>query len=196
MSEEHTHEVTRLLELVGSGDPGAPAQLMTLVHAELRVLAESYMRREREDHTLQPTALVHEAWLRLVNEREGSWKNRAHFFGIAAQAMRRVLVDHARARGRVKRQGGDRVTLADSIMAPGPDQLDLIAVEDALQKLDVLDARQARVVEMRFFAGMDLDETAEALGISVATVKRDWAFARVFLQRELDDGAARASNTT
>ncbi len=182
--------MTRLLESLAAGDAGASGRLMALAYAELHRLAAAYMRRERDDHTLQPTALVNEAWLKLVSERDGTWKNRAHFFGIAAQAMRRVLLDHARSRGRLKRAGGDRVTLDDGVGALPSDTLDLIAVEDALRKLEALDERQARVVEARFFGGLDVDETAEALGISPATVKRDWAFAKAFLQRELDEGAA------
>jgi RNA polymerase sigma factor (TIGR02999 family) len=190
MPVDDEHEVTRLLELMVAGDADASDRLMSLVYTELRALAAAYMRKERDDHTLQPTALVNEAWIRLVSERVGTWKNRAHFYGIAAQAMRRVLLDHARGRRRLKRHGGDRVTLDDDLAAPGSGTLDVLAVDEALQKLETLDPRQARVVEARFFGGLDIEETAEALGVSTATVKRDWAFARAFLQRELDEQGA------
>jgi len=180
-------DVTRLLNELRAGAAGASERLMAVVYQELHDLATAYMRRERDDHTLQPTALVHEAYLKLVTSGASDWKNRSHFFGIAAQAMRRVLVDHARTRGRDKRSGGERVTLDGIAAGHTTEVLDLIAVDDALRKLEALDARQAKVVEARFFAGLDVDQTAEALGISPATVKRDWAFARAFLQRELDE---------
>lgn len=187
---EPNHDVTELLDALRAGVPGASERLMAVIYAELRGLAASYMRRERDDHTLQPTALVHEAFLRLVRQRETSWQNRSHFFGVAAQAMRRVLLDHARARGRLKRRDLDPLPLAmidPGGDAPATDVLDLIAVDDALARLEVLDPRAARVVEARFFAGLSVEETAEALGLSTPTVKRDWAFARAFLQRQLDD---------
>lgn len=188
MSASESHEVTELLEQVVAGDASATERLLSVVYAELRALAASHMRRERGEHTLQPTALVHEAYLRLVNERSAGWKNRSHFFGIAAQAMRRVLLDHARARGRDKRAGGERVELVDAPATIGPDALDVLAVDDALRRLEVLDPRAAKVVEARFFGGLSVEETAEALDIGTATVKRDWSFARAFLQRALDTG--------
>lgn len=187
MNSHQTHDVTGLLRELQAGAEGASERLMRVVYEELHGVAAAYMRQERDDHTLQPTALVHEAYLRLVHQATSDWKNRSHFFGIAAQAMRRILVDHARSRGRDKRSGGERVTLDGVAAERAPDSLDLVAVDDALRKLEVLEPRQARVVEARFFAGLDVDETAEALGISTATVKRDWAFARAFLQRELDE---------
>jgi len=168
------------------GRDGAADALVPLVYAELHDLAVHYMRGERTDHTLQPTALVHEAYMRLVDQRNASWQNRSHFFGIAAQAMRRILVDHARRKRATKREGGERVTLDESVAEAPQRSVDLIALDDALVKLAALDPRQARVVELRYFGGLDIEQTAESLGISPATVKRDWTFARAFLQREMD----------
>ena len=181
-----THDVTRLLFDLQQGKDGAADQLVPLVYSELHDLAVHYMRGERDDHTLQPTALVHEAYMRLVDQRNASWQNRSHFFGIAAQAMRRILVDHARRKRAAKREGGNRVTLDESVAEAPQRSVDLIALDDALNKLAALDPRQARVVELRFFGGLDIEQTAESLGISPATVKRDWTFARAFLQREMD----------
>lgn len=183
---ETAHDVTRLLVDLQRGADGAADQLVPLVYGELHKLAVHYMRAERGDHTLQPTALVHEAYMRLVDQRNASWQNRSHFFGIAAQAMRRILVDHARRKRAGKREGGDRVTLDESVAEAPQRSVDLIALDDALNKLAALDPRQARVVELRFFGGLDIEQTAESLGISPATVKRDWTFARAFLQREMD----------
>ena len=181
-----THDVTRLLFDLQQGKDGAADQLVPLVYSELHDLAVHYMRGERDDHTLQPTALVHEAYMRLVDQRNASWQNRSHFFGIAAQAMRRILVDHARRKRAAKREGGNRVTLDESVAEAPQRSVDLMALDDALNKLAALDPRQARVVELRFFGGLDIEQTAESLGISPATVKRDWTFARAFLQREMD----------
>lgn len=177
-------EVTDLLEALDGGSSGALDRLMPLVYEELRTLAASYLRNERPDHTLQTTGLVHEAYLRLTEERGGAWKNRSHFFGIAAQAMRRILVDHARKRQTVKRDGGRPITLDDEL-AGRSEESDVLGVDEALTRLAQLDARQARVVELRYFAGLTIEETAEALGISPATVKREWLMARAWLQREL-----------
>ena len=189
MTAPEPHDVTRLLQELEAGRPGAADQLAPLVYDELHMLAVRAMRREDEGHTLQPTALLHEAFFRLVGQRETAWQSRAHFYGIAATAMRRILLDHARRHRAAKRGSGLRVTLDDSVAsAAGVDGgrvLDLIALEDALQRLEALDPRQARVVELRFFAGFDVEETAHALDVSTATVKRDWAFARAFLKREL-----------
>ncbi|HNV74646.1 MAG TPA: sigma-70 family RNA polymerase sigma factor [Gemmatimonadaceae bacterium] len=179
-------DVTRLLLDLQRGRDGAADALVPLVYAELHDLAVHYMRGERTDHTLQPTALVHEAYMRLVDQRNASWQNRSHFFGIAAQAMRRILVDHARRKRATKREGGERVTLDESVAEAPQRSVDLIALDDALVKLAALDPRQARVVELRYFGGLDIEQTAESLGISPATVKRDWTFARAFLQREMD----------
>ncbi len=180
------HDVTRLLLDLQQGREGAADALVPLVYAELHDLAVHYMRGERDSHTLQPTALVHEAYMRLVDQRNASWQNRSHFFGIAAQAMRRILVDHARRKRASKREGGERVTLDESVAEAPQRSVDLIALDDALLKLAALDPRQARVVELRYFGGLDIEQTAESLGISPATVKRDWTFARAFLQREMD----------
>lgn len=147
------------------------------------------MRREQDGHTLQPTELVDEAFVRLVGQRNASWQNRAHFYAVAAQTIRRILVDHARRRRRAKRDHGVRITLDESIGQAPEQSLDLIALDDALQQLDALSPRQARVVELRFFGGLEVDETAETLGISPATVKRDWTFARAFLLRSLESTA-------
>ncbi|HPV74393.1 MAG TPA: sigma-70 family RNA polymerase sigma factor [Gemmatimonadaceae bacterium] len=179
-------DVTRLLLDLQRGRDGAADALVPLVYAELHDLAVHYMRGERTDHTLQPTALVHEAYMRLVDQRNASWQNRSHFFGIAAQAMRRILVDHARRKRATKREGGERVTLDESVAEAPQRSVDLIALDDALVKLAALDPRQARVVELRYFGGLDIEQTAQSLGISPATVKRDWTFARAFLQREMD----------
>ena len=185
-----SHDVTRLLVDLQRGREGAADQLVPLVYAELHGLAVHYMRNERGDHTLQPTALVHEAYMRLVDQRNATWQNRSHFFGVASQAMRRILVDHARRKRAVKREGGEQVTLDAGVASVQERSVDMIALDDALTKLAALDARQAKVVELRFFGGLDIEQTGEALGISPATVKRDWTFARAFLQREMDDGDA------
>ena len=179
-------DVTRLLDEWRRGDEGALDALLPLVYSELREMARRYLGRERRDHTLQPTAVVHEAFLRLVKQRRVDWKSRSHFFGVAAQAMRRILVDHARSRAADKRGGGQTLIPLDA--APGevaPRAVDLIALDDALGRLEKLDRAKASVVEMRFFGGLTIDETAEALGASPSTVKRDWTLARAFLYREL-----------
>lgn len=182
-------EITAVLAEVQQGVPGAADRLAALVLSELHRIAEGAMRREQQGHTLQPTELVDEAFVRLVGQRNASWQNRAHFYAVAAQTIRRILVDHARRRRRIKRDHGTRVTLDDSI-GQAPDQsIDLIALDEALQQLDALSPRQARVVELRFFGGLAVEETAETLGISPATVKRDWTFARAFLLRSLESPA-------
>ena len=191
MTSPHVPDVTRLLQDVQHGRDGAADELVALVYAELHGLASRYMRAERDDHTLQPTALVHEAYMRLMDQRNVSWQNRSHFFGIASQAMRRILVDHARRKRATKREGGERITLDASIAEAQAQSVDVLALEDALTKLAAFSDRQARVVELRFFGALDIEQTAEVLGISPATVKRDWTFARAFLQREmLADGSA------
>lgn len=191
MTDHDEHRVTRLLQELDDGQPGAADKLAPLVYEELHVLAVHAMRRERDGHTLQPTALLHEAFFRLVGQQDAAWQNRSHFYGIAASAMRRILVDYARRRRAAKRDGGVRVTLEDhsAVCDGGTTQsLDVIALDDALRRLGDLDPRQAQVVELRFFAGLEVEETARAPGISPATVKRDWTFARAFLRRELDAG--------
>jgi RNA polymerase sigma factor (TIGR02999 family) len=188
--------VTALLRAWGAGDAQASESLVRLVYAELRRQAELALRRESPGHTLQPTALVHEAWLRIGDQRDAHWESRTQFFAIAAQMMRRVLLDHARARHAEKRGGaGVQVSLGDgSVLAVDPgaaqqeafDPLDVIALDDALGKLAALDAQKARLVELRYFAGLSIPETAAALGVSTATVTREWAIARMWLRRELD----------
>ena len=186
------HDIGRSLHAARTGDSGAEADLVTALNAELRAIAAGLLRRERQGHTLQPTALVHEAWLRMGPGGEADYADRVHFLATAAQVMRRLLVDHARARAADKR-GGDwtRVTLDDAVAAAsGPVDADVLALHAALQKLHALSERQARVVELRWFGGLTLQETADALRVSTGTVENDWAFARAWLRREL--GAAPA----
>jgi RNA polymerase sigma-70 factor (ECF subfamily) len=164
--------------------------LLPIVYQELRRLAASYLRRERPGQTLQPTGLVHEAYLRLMKDRPGRWQNRAHFCAIAAHSMRQILIERARARGALKRGGAQpRVTLDEALVAGGEQSVDLLALDRALEELAKLDPEQARLVELRFFGGLTVEETAEAMSISPATVKRHWAIARAFLARELEGGA-------
>lgn len=181
-------EITTLLTRLADGDRSVSNTLASMVYDELHRIADLAMRRERPDHTLQPTLLVSEAFLKLVGQRETRWQNRAQFFAVAAQSIRRILIDHARARRRVKRDFGLRVTLDAAIAeAPGED-LDVIDLDAALGKLEAVAPRQARVVELRYFGGLEVEETAAALDISPATVKRDWTFARAFMLRELQSG--------
>ncbi|HET8548308.1 MAG TPA: sigma-70 family RNA polymerase sigma factor [Bryobacteraceae bacterium] len=188
MSAPHQqHDVTSLLINWGKGDQKALEELTPLVYAEMRRVAQRYLRRERSDHTLQGTALVHEAFLRLIDQRNVQWQNRAHFFGVAAQMIRRILVDYARSRHTAKR-GADAVRLSLDEAAGGMVEardIDLIALDDALNRLAQLDPQQSRIVELRFFTGLSIEETAEVLGISPATVKRDWVTAKALLYREL-----------
>jgi RNA polymerase sigma factor (TIGR02999 family) len=179
-------EVTNLLLRWGSGDREALDALAPLVYDELRRLAGRYLRRERLDHTLQSTALVHEAYLRLIDQRNVRWQNRAQFFGLAAELIRRILVDHARAKQAAKRGGSAyKLTLDEALDASEPRDLDLVRLDDVLQGLAKIDPQQSRVVELRFFAGLTIEETAEVLGISPATVKRDWLVAKAWLRREM-----------
>ena len=180
------HDVTALLLEWNNGNPGALDDLMPVVYDELRRLARRYMRREGPGHTLQTTALVNEAYIRLVDQKRVTWQNRAHFFGIAAQLIRRLLVDHARARHRLKRGGAAlKVEWSEQISSPVSRQMDLVALDDALNRLANLEPQKSRIVELRFFGGLSIEETAEALNISQATVKRDWSFARAWLHREM-----------
>jgi RNA polymerase sigma factor (TIGR02999 family) len=185
VSGRPSRDITEQLLAIEAGTPGAFDRALPVVYDELRLLAESVFRAERPDHTLQATALVHEAYLRLVASPDLEWKSRRHFFGIAAQAMRQVLVDHARRRGAVKRSGGRAVTLHDvpASVAASPD--DILGVDEALERLKALSPRAAQVVELRYFAGLGLEEIAETLDTSLATVKRDWLSAKAWLQREL-----------
>ncbi len=181
--------LTQLLAAWSAGDESALAALTPLVHQELHRLAARYMSRERPGHILQATALVNEAFVRLVDWKEVRWQNRAHFFAMAAQIMRRVLVDVARTRNRTKRGKGQlHVSLSEASDLSAQQGVDLVALDDALTGLEMLDARQSRVVELRFFGGLSLEETAHVLGVSVATVRRDWSLARAWLYRELSGG--------
>ena len=181
-------ELTQLLFNWSEGDSAALDKLMPIVYEELRRLASNYLRREHPGHTLQPTALVNEAYLRLVDQRQARWQNRAQFLGVAAQLMRRILVDHARQRDAAKRGGADRhsLSLTDADGIAGKPDADLLAVHDALNELAVMDPQQSRIVELRFFGGLSIEETAEVLGVGHATVERDWKLARAWLRRKLD----------
>lgn len=180
-------EVTALLEAWSGGEPGAADRLLALVYAELRTIAGAHFRRERSGQTLQPTGLVHEAYLKLVDQTRVQWKNRGHFFAVASRAMRRILVDHARARAAAKRGAGvEPLSLGVDVARETPvAPIDVLALDQALERLARADGEQARIVELRFFGGLTLEETAEAAGRSLATVKRDWRTARAFLHREL-----------
>lgn len=185
--EVNTEGVTRILLKYSEGDAKALEELLPRVYQELRKLAMSYMRRENSNHTLQPTALVHEAYFKLIDQKEVKWQNRAHFFGVAAQVMRRILIDHARARLAEKRGGDATKVVFEEAFHQGTtgDAPDLLALDEALEKLAAIDERQAKVVELRYFGGLNIEETAEALGTSPATVKRDWTLAKAWLFREL-----------
>jgi RNA polymerase sigma factor (TIGR02999 family) len=179
-------EVTELLARMGAGEAHVLDQLLVVVHSELRRQAARYMRRERSNHTLQPTALVNEAFLRLVDQRDVRWQNRAHFFGVAAQAMRRVLIDHAKARHRFKRGGvRDNVTLDEGLLGAPARSVDLLDLDEALTRLELIDKQQARVVELRFFGGLSVEEAAEVMRISPATIKREWSMAKAWLYTQL-----------
>lgn len=192
MSQPAPNEITRLLVAWGGGDESALERLIPIVYDELRHLAHRYMSRERPGHTLQTTALVNEAYLRLVNWREVQWQNRAHFFGVSAQMMRRILVDFARDRKYLKRGGGAlRVSLGEAASFTECPSADLVALDEALTELTKMDQRKGQVVEMRFFGGLSVKEVAEVLKVSEETVMRDWRLAKVWLLRELgrEDGS-------
>jgi RNA polymerase sigma factor (TIGR02999 family) len=181
-----TPDVTQLLVDWSHGDKQALNRLIPLVYDELRRLARAYLRRERSDHTLQGTAVVHEAFLRLVDQNRIQWQNRAHFFGVAAQMIRRILVDHARGQLAEKRGGAAaKLSLDDAMAIPGARDVDLVKLDDALTGLAKLDPQQSQIVELRFFGGLTIEETAEVLGISPATVKRDWVIAKAWLHQNL-----------
>jgi len=210
MTEEPDHPVTRLLVQWSGGNEAALGELTALLYRELRSLAQRHLRRERPNHTIQRTALVHEAFVRLVSQQSVDWRSRAHFFALASTLMRRILVDHARARLSSKRGGGTPVLSLDELTAP-PDEADptghaeiesisqqgneedsdedIAAIDAALTRLAVIDSRQVQIVQMRYFGGLTIEETAQALEISDATVKREWALARAWLKRELSRGA-------
>jgi RNA polymerase sigma factor (TIGR02999 family) len=179
-------QLTSLLQKLTAGDSGAAAEVIPLIYRELRRLAAHYMAAERPHHMLRTTALVHEAYLRLVDQRQSNWRNRAHFYGAAAQAMRRILVDHARARQAQKR-GGEApwLSLDEAAAFSVKQSQELVLLDQALTKLEEMSWRQSRVIELRFFAGLTVEETAEVMGISPKTVKRDWSVARAWLHREI-----------
>ena len=183
---ETSKDITVLLNAASDGtDEKAPEKLLELVYDDLRRLAAKYMQNERDDHTLQATALVHEAFIRLVDWKNVSWENRAQFFAVAAQVMRKVLVDHARNKNAQKRDFGQKIAIDDAISFPTEKEIDLLALEDALTSLEKIDSRQAKIVELRFFGGLSIEETAFVMKTSETTVKREWTFAKAWFQREL-----------
>ena len=187
-------EVTRLLKDWSSGDSTALDQLIPIVYDELRAVAARYLRRERQDHTLQPTALVNEAYLRLIDQKQVQWQNRAHFVGVAAQMMRRILVDHAKSHNRAKRGGGaGKVSLDEAVALSEERAADLVELDQALTDLETFDKRKSRVVEMRYFGGLSVEETAEVLKVSLITVARDWKLAKAWLYTRIEDSGEHAS---
>ncbi len=180
-------QTTQILTDLANGDRSAADRLMPLVYDELHALAERYMRRERPGHTLQPTALAHEAYLRLIDQSRVDWKSRAHFFGVAAEMIRRILVDHARKRAAAKRGGGvDRVEASEAADPSQKSPVDLLALDEALQELRQLNERQSEVVDLRFFGGLSVEETAHVIGVSPRTVKGDWHVARAWLRNHME----------
>jgi len=184
---QNSHEVTQLLIQWSNGDKAALDKLMPLIYEELRQLARHYMNRERAGHTLQTTALVNEAYLRLINRKQVHWQNRAHFFAIAAHLMRSILVDHARSHAYAKRGGGARKIALDEALAVSQQRAaDVVALDDALKRLAEIDRQQSRIVELKFFGGLTIEETAEVLELSPATIKREWSTAKAWLYHELN----------
>jgi RNA polymerase sigma-70 factor, ECF subfamily len=177
-------EITGLFHQLNEGDQTAPENLLTAVYDDLRRLARAYFADERAEHTLQPTALVHEAYIRLVNWENVSWQNRAHFFAVAAEVMKKILIAHARRRNALKRSGGQRIMLDEAVSFTKEKEFDLIKLDDALKDLAKIDPRQARIVELRFFGGLSIKEAAHVLKISEATVRREWTFAKAWFKRE------------
>jgi RNA polymerase sigma factor (TIGR02999 family) len=193
MDQGPSPDLTRLLKQWGKGDRDALERLMPLVYERLRLIAGNYLKGERKGHTLESTALVHEAFLRLIDQRGVDWQNRTHFFGIASQMMRRILVDHARKRRAAKRDGVEfRLSVAERLFPVAGREPDLLALDDAIDALAALDADQARVVELRYFGGLTIEETAEAMGTSPATVKREWSTAKLWLGRQIRKSPAEA----
>jgi RNA polymerase sigma-70 factor (ECF subfamily) len=187
-------EVTRLLKDWSEGDSSALDRLIPIVYDELRAVAARYLRRERQEHTLQPTALVNEAYLRLIDQKQVKWQNRAHFVGVAAQMMRRILVDHAKSHNRAKRGGGaQRVSLDDAVIVSKERSEDLVELDKALTDLAAFDERKSRIVEMRYFGGLSVEETAEVLKISIITVARDWKLAKAWLYTHIEESGEHAS---
>jgi RNA polymerase sigma factor (TIGR02999 family) len=183
-------DVTQILQAWSDGDASAPGRLMPVVYAELRRLAGDYLRRERPDHTLQATALVHEAYLKLVDEKRVTWKNRAHFCGIAARLMRQILIEHARAHNADKRGGRlEKLYLEETRHLAAERAPDLLALDDALKTLATAHPRESEVVELKFFGGLDANQIAEVLNVSAKTVSRDWSFAKLWLLRQLSNAA-------
>ncbi|MGA7538311.1 MAG: sigma-70 family RNA polymerase sigma factor [Steroidobacteraceae bacterium] len=186
MSSSSTSAPAELFRLWRSGDDDALRRLLPLVYEELRRVARRHLRGERSDHTLQTTALIHEAYLRLMDQGAAEVRDRCHFVALTSHLMRQILVDHARARLAKKRDGGYRVTLGEAVAVTDPGEIDVLAVDEALSRLAALDLQQARVVELRYFGGLSIRETSEVLGVSEATVKRDWTTARAWLHREIE----------
>jgi RNA polymerase sigma-70 factor (ECF subfamily) len=193
MPTAQTRTVSQLLQAWGQGDLQAREDLAPLVYRELRQRAAAYLRRERRDHTLQPTALVNEAYIRLMGQQRATWINRAQFFGVASQMMRRILTDHARERQAAKRPGGVRVTLDEGMRTVPPRDCELLELDDALRELAALDARQAHIVELKYFGGLSEEEVAAVLSLSRATISREWQSARAWLFRRVSGGRAAPS---
>lgn len=192
MTIPSSHEITQLLVAWSEGDQAALEQLTPLVYRELHRLAKGYLRRERDGHLLQTTALINEAYLRLIDWKDVRWQNRAHFFGVAAQLMRRILVDIARARHQARHGGGARqVSFEEAAAVSVERSAELIALDEALEQLAAIDPRRSRIVDLRFFGGLSEEETAEVLKVSPRTVRREWSLARAWLHRELRAGGAR-----
>jgi RNA polymerase sigma factor (TIGR02999 family) len=188
LGDQRTESVTQLLIELSNGDREAVDLLLPVIYDELRKLAANYLRRERPDHTLQPTALVHEAYLRLVDQTRANWQNRAHFFGVAAQIMRRLLVDHARKHNAEKRgQDFHKLSLDENIDRAVERSAELVALDDALKALAAFDEQKARVVELRYFGGLSIEETADVLGVATTTIKRHWRFAKAWLYGEMQN---------
>jgi len=186
MEETSPSEITQQLIAWSNGDESALERLIPVVYRELRRMADHYLRGERAEHSLQPTALVHEAYLRLIDQTKVEWHNRAHFFGVAAQMMRRILIDHAKAKHRLKRGGtATRVSLEDTSVITGERASELVALDEALLELAKIDERKSRIVELRYFGGLSVEETAQVLGISDKTVMRDWNLAKAWLYQQL-----------
>jgi RNA polymerase sigma factor (TIGR02999 family) len=185
VADSSSHDVTRILAGLRQGDPHAAQELLAVVYSELRRLAKAKMRAERADHTLQPTALVHEAYIRLLGEGGGDFENRAHFFGAAAEAMRRILVDYARSRGALKRGADKRQIGLDEAGAVAANSESVLGISDALEHLAGEHPRKAEIVKFRYFVGLTIEEVADILGISIRSVNRDWAFAKAWLYREV-----------
>ena len=186
-----SEQITELLVRWRGGDQVALDALVPLVYSELRQIAQHYLQRERSDHTLQSTALVHEAYVRLLGNKVPQWQDRAHFFGVAARVMRQILVEYARSHQAAKRGGGAyKVTLEEGLQAPQPVDVDVIMLDDALKQLASLDPQQSHIVELRFFAGLSIEDTSEVLGISPSTVSREWTSARAWLHREISRGSS------